>query len=76
MPTVHGLASLLSRAEFITWRDIFQNTREALLETRARFMEDAHAMSRAVRWREAAYIEDMVERGRKIRRSLIELEQA
>jgi cyclohexadieny/prephenate dehydrogenase len=42
----------------------------------ARFMEDAQAMSRAVRWGDAVYIEDMVERGRKIRRSLIELKQA
>jgi cyclohexadieny/prephenate dehydrogenase len=33
-------------------------------------------MSRAVRWGDAGYIEDKVERGRKIRRSLIELKQA
>ncbi|MGO9946178.1 MAG: prephenate/arogenate dehydrogenase family protein, partial [Acetobacteraceae bacterium] len=42
----------------------------------ARFVEDAQAMSRAVRWGDAEYIEDKVERGRKIRRSLIELNQA
>jgi cyclohexadieny/prephenate dehydrogenase len=58
------------------WRDIFLNNRDALLEMLARFMEDAQAMSRAVRWGDAAYIEDMVERGRKLRRSLIELKQA
>jgi len=58
------------------WRDIFLNNREALLEMLARFMEDAQAMSRAVRWGDAAYIEDRIERGRKIRRSLIELKQA
>jgi cyclohexadieny/prephenate dehydrogenase len=57
-------------------RDICLNNREALLEMLARCMEDAQAMSRAVRWSDAAYIEDTVERGRKIRRSLIELEQA
>ncbi len=33
-------------------------------------------MWRAVRWGDAAYIEDKVERGRKIRRSLIEVTQA
>ena len=49
---------------------------KALLEMLARFIEDAQAMSRAVRWGDAAYIEDKVERGRKIRRSLIELKQA
>ena len=58
------------------WRDIFLNNREALLEMLARFMEDAQAMARAVRWGDAAYIEDKVERGRKIRRSLIEQKQA
>jgi cyclohexadieny/prephenate dehydrogenase len=41
----------------------------------ARIMEGAQAMSRAVRWGDAAYIESMVERGRKIRRSLIEWKQ-
>ncbi|MSO91527.1 MAG: prephenate/arogenate dehydrogenase family protein [Acetobacteraceae bacterium] len=58
------------------WRDIFLNNREALLEMLARFMEDAQAMSRAVRWGDASYIEGCIERGRKIRRSLIELKQA
>ncbi len=32
------------------WRDVFLNNREALLEMLARFMEDAQAMARAVRW--------------------------
>jgi cyclohexadieny/prephenate dehydrogenase len=58
------------------WRDVFLNNREALLEMLARFTEDAQAMARAVRWGDAAYIEDKINRGRKIRRSLIELKQA
>ncbi len=58
------------------WRDVFLNNREALLEMLSRFLEDAQAMARAVRWGDATYIEDMVRRGRKIRRSLIELKQA
>ena len=58
------------------WRDIFLNNREALLEMLARFVEDAQAMARAVRWGDGRYIEDKVERGRKIRRGLIELRQA
>ena len=58
------------------WRDVFLNNRDALLEMLARFTEDAQAMARAVRWGDAAYIEDKIERGRKIRRSLIELKQA
>ncbi len=58
------------------WRDVFLNNREALLEMLARFTEDAQAMARAVRWGDAGYIEDKIARGRKIRKSLIELKQA
>jgi cyclohexadieny/prephenate dehydrogenase len=58
------------------WRDVFLNNREALLEMLARFTEDAQAMAKAVRWGDAAYIEDRIGRGRKIRRSLIEIKQA
>jgi hypothetical protein len=38
-------------------------------------MEGAQATSRAVRWGDAAYFEDVAERGRKIRRSPIEWKQ-
>lgn len=58
------------------WRDIFLLNREALLEMLARFMEDAQAMARAIRWGDEAYIVDRIERGRKIRKSLIENQQA
>ncbi len=58
------------------WRDIFLNNREALLEMLGRFVEDAHALGRAVRWGEGNYIEDRIQRGRKIRRGLIERKQA
>lgn len=66
----------IAASDPVMWRDIFLNNREALLEMLARFLEDAQAMARAVRWGDAAYIEDMVERGRKIRHSLIEQKQA
>ncbi len=66
----------IAASDPVMWRDIFLNNREALLEMLARFMEDAQAMARAVRWGDAGYIEDKVERGRKIRRSLIERKQA
>ena len=58
------------------WRDVFLNNREALLEMLARFTEDASAMARAVRWGDASYIEDKIQRSRGIRKSLIELKQA
>ncbi len=66
----------IAASDPVMWRDVFLNNREALLEMLARFTEDAQAMARAVRWGDGDYIEDRVERGRKIRRSLIELNQA
>ena len=66
----------IAASDPVMWRDIFLNNREALLEMLARFTEDAQAMARAVRWGDAAYIEDKVIRGRRIRGSLIELKQA
>src|SRR5277367_944153 len=66
----------IAASDPVMWRDIFLNNREALLEMLARFMEDAQAMARAVRWGDPAYIEDRINRGRKLRRSLIEMKQA
>jgi cyclohexadieny/prephenate dehydrogenase len=66
----------IAASDPVMWRDVFLNNREALLEMLARFTEDAQAMARAVRWGDAAYIEDKIHRGRKIRSSLIELKQA
>ncbi|MFT8243483.1 prephenate/arogenate dehydrogenase family protein [Roseomonas sp. BN140053] len=66
----------IAASDVSMWRDIFLNNREALLEMLARFTEDAQALGRAVRRGEAEFIEDRIERGRKVRRSLIELKQA
>src|SRR6202041_2791053 len=66
----------IAASDPVMWRDVFLNNREALLEMLARFMEDAQAMARAVRWGDPTYIEDRIQRGRVIRRSLIELKQA
>jgi cyclohexadieny/prephenate dehydrogenase len=66
----------IAASDPVMWRDIFLNNREALLEMLARFTEDAQAMARAVRWGDTAYIEDKINRSRKIRKSLIELKQA
>jgi cyclohexadieny/prephenate dehydrogenase len=66
----------IAASDPVMWRDVFLNNREALLEMLARFVEDAQAMSRAVRYGDADYIVDKVERGRKIRKGLIELKQA
>ncbi len=66
----------IAASDPVMWRDVFLNNREALLEMLARFTEDAQAMARAVRWGDADYIEHRIERGRAVRSSLIELNQA
>ncbi|GBQ33432.1 prephenate dehydrogenase/arogenate dehydrogenase family protein [Gluconacetobacter azotocaptans] len=66
----------IAASDPVMWRDIFLNNREALLEMLARFMEDAQAMARAIRWGDEEFIVDRIERGRHIRRSLIENRQA
>ena len=66
----------IAASDPVMWRDVFLNNREALLEMLARFTEDAQAMARAVRWGDGEYISHKIERGRAVRRSLIELNQA
>ncbi len=66
----------IAASDPVMWRDIFLNNRDALLEMLARFTEDAQAMARAVRWGDESFIVDRINRGRAIRRSLIELNQA
>ena len=66
----------IAASDPVMWRDIFLNNRDALLEMLARFTEDAQAMARAVRWGDESFIVDKINRGRSIRRSLIELNQA
>ena len=66
----------IAASDPVMWRDVFLRNREPLLEMLQRFMEDAQAMARAVRWGDAAYIERRINRGRDIRRSLIEINQA
>ncbi|QNT77665.1 prephenate dehydrogenase/arogenate dehydrogenase family protein [Entomobacter blattae] len=66
----------IASSDPIMWRDIFLNNKEALLEMLARFMEDAQAMARAIRWEDSEFIMDRIERGRRIRHSLIDNKQA
>ncbi len=66
----------IAASDPVMWRDIFINNKDALLEMLARFSEDAQAMARAVRWGDTEYIEDRINRSRKIRKSLIDIKQA
>jgi cyclohexadieny/prephenate dehydrogenase len=60
----------------VMWRDIFLNNREAVLEMLQRFSEDLTALQRAIRWGEGDKLEELFERTRAIRRSIIEAKQA
>ncbi|MDI2091051.1 prephenate dehydrogenase/arogenate dehydrogenase family protein [Commensalibacter oyaizuii] len=57
------------------WRDVFLNNREAILEMLARFTEDAQAMAKAIRWKDEDYITQTIQKGRRIRKSLIDNKQ-
>jgi cyclohexadieny/prephenate dehydrogenase len=66
----------IAASDVAMWRDVFLNNREAVLEMLARFTEDAQAFGRAIRRGEEEFIVDRIQRGRKIRRGLIERKQA
>jgi len=66
----------IAASDPVMWRDVFINNKDALLEMFSRFSEDAQAMARAVRWGDTEYIEDKINRSRKIRQSLIDIKQA
>ncbi len=66
----------IAASDPVMWRDVFVNNKDALLEMFSRFSEDAQAMARAVRWGDTDYIEDKINRSRKIRKSLIDIKQA
>lgn len=66
----------IAASDPIMWKDIFLNNREAILEMLARFTEDAQAMAKAIRWQDGDYIIKTIEKGREIRKSLINNKQA
>ncbi|MGE4220908.1 MAG: prephenate dehydrogenase/arogenate dehydrogenase family protein, partial [Alphaproteobacteria bacterium] len=66
----------IAASDPVMWRDIFLNNREAVLEILGRFVEDLTAMQRAIRWGEGDRLERHFERGRAIRRSVVEMGQA
>lgn len=58
------------------WRDVFVNNRDAILEMLDRFRSDAETLATAIREGDEETIVASIERGRRIRRSLIENNQA
>ena len=53
------------------WRDVFLNNKGAVLEILARFTEDLHMLSRAIRWGEGDKLFELFSRTREIRRGVI-----
>ncbi|WP_408873389.1 prephenate dehydrogenase/arogenate dehydrogenase family protein [Gluconobacter roseus] len=66
----------IAASDPVMWRDIFLANREALLGTLDRFVADTQAMADAIRKGDEAGIISRIERGRAIRRTLIENRQA
>ncbi len=66
----------IAASDPVMWRDIFINNKDALLEMFSRFSQDAQSMARAVRKGDTDYIEDRIKHGRRIRKSLIDINQA
>ena len=65
----------LAASDPVMWRDVFLNNREAVLELLGRFMEDLHALQRAIRWGEGDKLYELFKRSRRIRREIIEAGQ-
>ncbi len=66
----------IAASDPVMWRDIFLANREALLGTLDRFVADTQAMADAIRNGDEVAITSRIERGRAIRRTLIENRQA
>lgn len=66
----------IAASDPVMWRDIFIANKDVLLETLDRFVADAQDMAQAIREGDEAAITTRIERGRRIRRTLIENRQA
>ncbi len=66
----------IAASDPVMWRDIFLNNKEATLEILQRFSEDLTALQRAIRRGEGQELEDLFARTRKIRRGIIDANQA
>jgi len=66
----------IAASDPVMWRDIFIANKDVLLETLDRFVADAQGMAQAIREGDETAITSRIERGRAIRRTLIENRQA
>jgi cyclohexadieny/prephenate dehydrogenase len=66
----------IAASDPVMWRDVFLNNKEAVLEILQRFNEDLSMLQRAIRWGEGDKLEELFSRTRKIRRDIIDANQA
>jgi cyclohexadieny/prephenate dehydrogenase len=65
-------ATRLAAQDPSVWRDVFLANREALLQQLAVLQEEIGTLTRAIRWGDAAVIEERLTRARDVRRTLKE----
>jgi cyclohexadieny/prephenate dehydrogenase len=61
----------IAASDPVMWRDVFLLNKDAVLEILGRFIEDLHALSRAIRWGEGDKLEALFARTRAIRRGIV-----
>ena len=66
----------IAASDPVMWRDIFMSNKDATLNMLQRFSEDLTALQRAIRYDEGEKLEKLFARTRKIRRGIIEANQA
>jgi cyclohexadieny/prephenate dehydrogenase len=65
----------IAASDPVMWRDVFLNTKEAVLEMLGRFSEDLTALQRAIRYGEGEALHKMFTEARAVRRGVIEAGQ-
>ena len=66
----------LASSDPVMWRDVFLKNDTAVLEMLQRFSEDLSYLQRAIRWQEGDKLEELFQRTREIRRSIIDAGQS
>ena len=59
----------------VMWRDVFLNNREAVIEALGRFTEELTALQRAIRWGDGEALHKAFERGRDLRKAIVDAGQ-
>lgn len=66
----------IAASDPVMWRDVFLNNRDAVLEMLGRYIEDLHALQRAIRWGEGDKLETLFTRTREARQAVVKARQA